>query len=103
MYSVVQTAVLLGIDARMVSVEADISNGLPMFEMVGLLASEVRESKERVRTALKNCGYELPIKRITVNLAPANVRKSGSGFFCIHRLTYLFCLFIMNNGDGICP
>ena len=77
MYSVVQTAVLLGIDARMVSVEADISNGLPMFEMVGLLASEVRESKERVRTALKNCGYELPIKRITVNLAPANVRKSG--------------------------
>ena len=80
MYSVVQTAVLLGIDARMVSVEADISNGLPMFEMVGLLASEVRESKERVRTALKNCGYELPIKRITVNLAPANVRKSGSGF-----------------------
>ena len=80
MYSVVHTAVLSGIDACLVSVEADISNGMPMFEMVGLLASEVRESKERVRTALKNCQYELPIKRITVNLAPANIRKSGSGF-----------------------
>lgn len=80
MYSVVQTAVLSGVDARRVSVEADISNGMPMFEMVGLLASEVREAKERVRTALRNCCYELPVKRITVNLSPANVRKSGSGF-----------------------
>lgn len=82
MYSVVHTAVLSGIDACLVSVEADISNGMPMFEMVGLLASEVRESKERVRTALKNCQYELPIKRITVNLAPANIRKSGPDLIC---------------------
>lgn len=80
MYSVSHTAVLLGIDAQAVDVEADISSGMPMFEMVGLLASEVRESKERVRTALRNCGFELPVKRITVNLSPANVRKSGTGF-----------------------
>ena len=80
MYSIVHTAVLCGIEARKVAVEADISNGMPVFEMVGFLSSEVKEAKDRVRTALKNCGYELPVKRITVNLSPANIRKSGSGF-----------------------
>lgn len=80
MYSIVHTATLRGIDSMMVAVETDISNGMPMFSMVGFLASEVKESKDRVRTAMKNCGYELPIKRITVNFSPANVRKSGSGF-----------------------
>ena len=80
MYSIVHTAVLCGIEARKVAVEADISNGMPVFEMVGFLSSEVKEAKDRVRTALKNCGYELPVKRITVNLSPASIRKSGSGF-----------------------
>ena len=51
-----------------------------MFEMVGFLASEVKEARERVRTALRNCGYVLPPKRITVNLSPANIRKTGSAF-----------------------
>ena len=80
MYSIVTTAILQGIDSLPVSVEADVSDGLPIFEMVGFLASEVRESKERVRTALRNCGHQLPAKRITVNLSPANIRKSGNGF-----------------------
>ena len=80
MYSLVHTATICGIDSMMISVEADISNGMPMFSMVGFLASEVKESRDRVRTALKNTGFELPVKRITVNFSPANIRKSGAGF-----------------------
>lgn len=80
MYSIVSTAIIQGIQSVPISVEADVSDGLPVFEMVGFLASEVQESKERVRTALKNCGYALPPKHITINFTPANIRKSGSGF-----------------------
>lgn len=80
MYSMVTTAIVHGIDSRLVRVEADISDGMPMFEMVGFLSSEVKEARERVRTALKNCGFKMPVKRITVNLYPADIRKSGTGF-----------------------
>lgn len=80
MYSIVSTAIIHGINSLPVQVEADVSDGLPMFEMVGFLASEVKEARERVRTALRNCGYVLPAKRITVNLSPANIRKTGSAF-----------------------
>lgn len=80
MYSSVHTAIIYGIDSLLVETEADISDGLPMFELVGYLSSEVREARDRVRTALKNCGFPMPVKRITVSLSPANVRKSGSGF-----------------------
>ena len=80
MYSIVTTAIVQGIKSVPVSVEADVSDGMPVFEMVGFLASEVKESKERVRTALRNCGYVLPAKRITINFTPANIRKTGSGF-----------------------
>lgn len=80
MYSIVSTAIIRGIHSIPVQVEADVSSGLPMFEMVGFLASEVKEARERVRTALRNSGYMLPAKRITVNLSPANIRKTGSAF-----------------------
>ena len=80
MYSLVNTATIYGIDSKIISVEADISEGMPIFEMVGYLSSEVKEAKERVRSALKNAGYALPIKRITVNLSPASIRKTGAGF-----------------------
>lgn len=80
MYSIVSTAIIQGIRAIPVSVEADVSSGMPVFEMVGFLASEVKEARERVRTALRNSGYVLPPKRITVNFTPADIRKSGSGF-----------------------
>lgn len=80
MYSIVSTAIIQGIRTVPVFVEADVSSGMPMFEMVGFLASEVKEAKERVRTALRNSGYVLPTKRITVNFTPADIRKSGSGF-----------------------
>lgn len=80
LYSIVATAIIQGIRAIPVCVEADVSNGMPVFEMVGFLASEVKEAKERVRTALKNTGFVLPPKRITINFAPADIRKSGSSF-----------------------
>ena len=80
MYSIVSTAIIQGIRSVPVSVEADVSDGMPMFEMVGFLASEVKEARERVRTALRNSGFMLPPKHITINFTPANIRKSGSGF-----------------------
>ncbi len=80
MYSQVQTAIIKGIESMPVTVEADVSEGLPIFEMVGFISAEVKESRERVRASLKNLGFTLPVKRITVNFTPANIRKSGSGF-----------------------
>ncbi|USG67758.1 YifB family Mg chelatase-like AAA ATPase [Brevibacillus ruminantium] len=69
-----------GIDGMIVTVETDIANGLPQFDLVGLGGSAVKESRDRVRAALRNSGFEYPMQRITVNLAPADLRKEGSGF-----------------------
>lgn len=80
MYSKVYSAAIQGIAMEIVAVETDVSDGLPSFEMVGLLNSEVKEARERVRSAIKNTGYLLPPKRITVNLSPADIRKEGSSF-----------------------
>ncbi|MDF2538786.1 MAG: comM [Herbinix sp.] len=80
MFSKAYSAAIHGIDGLIVSVEADVSDGLPLFDMVGLLGSEVKEARERVRIALKNSGYQLPAKRITVNLSPADIRKEGTAF-----------------------
>lgn len=80
MFSKVYSAALNGLDAYLVRVEADISDGMPQLLMVGYLSSEVREAGDRVRTALRNTGIVLPPKRITVNLAPAAIRKAGSRF-----------------------
>lgn len=80
MYSTIKTAVLEGIQTRPVQVEVDISNGMPAFDMVGHLSAEVKEGKERVRTALHSLGILLPAKRITMNLSPANIHKTGTGF-----------------------
>jgi magnesium chelatase family protein len=80
MFSKAYSAAIHGIDGLIVSVEADVSDGLPIFDMVGYLGSEVKEARERVRIALKNSGYLLPAKRITVNLSPADIRKEGTAF-----------------------
>jgi len=80
MYGVCYGACTQGIDGKLVRVEIDISNGLPAFAIVGLPDSAVRESTERVRAALKNGSYEFPMRRITVNLAPADIRKEGASF-----------------------
>ncbi len=75
MYSCVKTLTLLGLIGKEIRAEADMSEGLPVFEMVGFLGGEVKEARERVRTALKNSGVPLPPKRITVNLSPADIKK----------------------------
>jgi magnesium chelatase family protein len=79
-YAKLKSASVLGIDGFVVDVEVDISNGLPLFELVGLPDSSVREARERVRAALKNSGANFPLQRIITNLAPADVKKEGSGF-----------------------
>src|SRR3989337_2019669 len=81
MLSKVISAALIGIDAYQVDVEVDISaRGLPRYSTVGLPDTAVKESKDRVRAALKNSGFEFPLKQITVNLAPADIKKEGSAF-----------------------
>lgn len=80
MFSKAFSAAVTGIDGIIVSVEADVSDGLPLFDLVGYLGSEVREARERVRISLKNSGYQLPPKRITINLSPADIRKEGTAF-----------------------
>ena len=80
MLACVRTAAVYGIDACTVSVEVDVSFGLPGFAMVGLPDASVRESRDRVRSAIRNSGFEFPEHRVTVNLAPADIRKAGSAF-----------------------
>lgn len=80
MYNTVTSAFVRGIEVCFVQVEADVSNGMPVFEMVGYLGSEVKEAKERVRTSLRNVGISIPPKRITINISPADIRKEGTYF-----------------------
>ena len=74
------TSSVLGIDGLPVEVEVDISGGLPTFHIVGLPGEEIRESRDRIRAALNNNGFEYPARRIIVNLAPATLRKEGASF-----------------------
>ncbi len=71
---------LLGIDGFTVTVEVDITGGLPAFDIVGLPDAAVKESKERIRSGIKNSGYVFPSKKLITNLAPANLRKEGAGY-----------------------
>ncbi|SHF75291.1 Subunit ChlI of Mg-chelatase [Caldanaerobius fijiensis DSM 17918] len=80
MLTKVLSAALYGVDAYAVEVETYISNGLPLFEIVGLPDASVRESRERVKAAIKNIGLEFPVKKITVNMAPADRKKEGPSF-----------------------
>ena len=80
MYSTVYSAAMDGMQAEVIAVEADASSGLPFFHMIGYLSSEVKETGERVRTALRNTGFHLEPKKIVVNLSPATVKKRGSAF-----------------------
>lgn len=80
MFSTVLSATLRGLCVDFVQVEADVSNGLPMFHLVGYLSSEVKEAGERVRAAIRNSGIMIPPKKIIVNLSPASMRKKGSIF-----------------------
>ena len=80
MLAKIKSSAVVGVDALPVTVEVDISYGLPAFTTVGLAEGAVRESRERVKSAIKNSGYDFPNRRITVNLAPADVKKEGAGY-----------------------
>ena len=81
-FSTILSAAIDGLGVELVRVEADVSNGLPVFHMVGYLSSEVKEAGERVRTAIRNSGFDYPAKRTVVNLSPATLRKRGASFDC---------------------
>lgn len=80
MFSKVYGADVSGMEARVICIEADVTDGLPVFDMVGSLGSAVKEARERVRIAVRHMGIRFPAKRITVNLSPANLRKEGTSF-----------------------
>ncbi len=80
MYKAVLSGAFRGLDSFLVQVETDMSDGLPCMEMIGYLANEVKESRDRVRVGIRNSGFQLPVKRITISLTPADIRKDGSGF-----------------------
>ena len=80
MHAVVFTGAILGVDGLTVEVEVDLSRGIPSFSIVGLPNTAVKESRERVTAAIKNSGRQFPLERITVNLAPADIKKEGATF-----------------------
>lgn len=80
MLSKINSMALQGLDGYLIEVQVDVSNGMPCWEMVGLPDTSVKEAKERVKTAIKNSGYEMLSKRIVINLAPADTKKEGSIF-----------------------
>ena len=92
MVSKVKSIGIFGMDTYKIEIEADVSKGQQAFDIVGLPDSAVRESRDRVRSAIKNCGYKYPLGHITVNLAPADVRKEGSAY----DLPVLIALLIAN-------
>ncbi len=91
MYYKVFCGTLLGIQGILIDVEVDISQGFPKLDIVGMPGSVIREAKERVRTGIKNSGYAFPYKRITINLAPAHIRKEGVGFDLAIAIGILCC------------
>lgn len=96
MLSKVNSAGLMGIDGYKVTVETDVSAGMPAFDIVGLPDAAVKEAKERVRSAVKNCGFGFPSRRVTVNLAPANVKKEGSIYDLPIAISYLIATGQLN-------
>ncbi|MDR1001289.1 MAG: YifB family Mg chelatase-like AAA ATPase [Clostridiales bacterium] len=103
MLAKVISGAVLGIDGYIVEVEVDMGKGMPAFEIVGLPDSAVKESKDRVRTAIKNIGYNFPSGRLTVNLAPANTKKEGPAYDLPIALGILRCMEMFPNSalDGV--
>jgi magnesium chelatase family protein len=96
MLAKIKSGAINGIDGYGVDVEVDISQGLPAFDIVGLPDSAVKESKDRVRTAIKNAGFAFPIKRITVNLAPADTKKAGPLYDLPMAIGILVCMDVLS-------
>ncbi len=102
MYSKLKTCVLQGLNGHIVDVETDLSKGLPAFNIVGLPDTAIKESKERVRSAIKNSEFEFPLNRITINLAPANLKKDGSQMDLSIAIGILAAAEIVNLPDFNC-
>src|SRR4051794_23303234 len=91
----IRSATVLGIDAYDVCVEVDVSYGLPQWTIVGLPAGEVKESSQRVRAALANSGFDVPVRRVTISLSPGDTRKAGTGFDLPIAVGFLVALGIV--------
>ena len=104
MLSSVSSCGLTGIDGYDVKVEVNLSNGMVLFEVVGLPDAAVKESRERVRTAVKNSGFQFPAERLIVNLAPADVKKEGPAFDLPIALGILCCMGVIDQSalNGVC-
>lgn len=104
MLAFVSSCGLSGIDGFAVSVEINLAHGMPLFEIVGLPDASVKESRERVRAAMKNSGYPFPAERMTVNLAPADLKKEGPAFDLPIALGMLCCLGLIDQDalNGVC-
>ncbi len=104
MLAFVSSCGLTGIDGFKVSVEINMAHGMPQFEIVGLPDASVKESRERVRAALKNSGYQFPAERMTVNLAPADMKKEGPAFDLPIALGMLACMGLIDQAalNGLC-
>ncbi len=105
MLSIVKSISLIGLEAYAIAIEVDVSNGLPSFDMVGLPDAAVRESKERVKAALRNSGFVFPNKKIIVNLAPADLKKDGTNFDVAIALGLLLAteqIVLVGNPDPHC-
>ena len=96
MLSIVKSMSLLGLDGCLISVQVDVSGGLPGWDIVGLPDTSVKEAKERVRTAIKNSGYELQSRKIIVNLAPADTKTEGSAFDLPIAVGILICTEVIS-------
>ncbi|MEE1051528.1 MAG: YifB family Mg chelatase-like AAA ATPase [Lachnospiraceae bacterium] len=99
MFSTVISGALLGIDSTLIRVETDISSGLPGLDMVGYLGSEVREAGKRVRVAMRNCGFQIPVSRITVSFAPADLPKRGVVADLPVAIGILICMQVLHQSD----
>lgn len=80
MLSKIKSMSIIGVNGQLITIQVDIANGLPSWDVVGLPDASIKESKQRVRAALKNIGYDIPSRKIIINLAPANIKKEGSLF-----------------------
>ena len=100
MYQTILSGAYHGLESYLVHVEVDVSDGLPCMEMIGYLASQVKESRERVRVGIKNSGYKMPPKRVTISLSPADIRKDGSGFDLAVALGILLTLEPQETGGA---
>ena len=99
MLSVTKSMALQGLNGTLINVEVDVSSGMPMWEIIGLPDISVKESKERVKTAIRNCGIDMPSRRYIINLSPADLRKEGSYFDLAISVGVLKSIGILDNAD----